>query len=319
MNHVKRLLITSDLHQHARKWDLLVKAAIREQPATVLIAGDLLPKHHGIPGQKRFFPDLRRLLTVLHDQLDVKVLLFLSNDDGHFLEPLVDDLETDRLCVNMNQRIFRDGRLVFCGMNKVRDYPFGYKHYCVPDGDWVSDPIQYCGEGVTFNENGQEQRISDLRRYLLAKPSLVANLNALKSQLQPGEMARSVWLVHQPPASLGMDICADGRKVGSPGVLSFIQDNQPLLGCSGHIHESPHQPGGQWAAKIGNTTWVQPGQMGCDLYYVTVDVADDYVVTNVRHSIFGEAINRLAKDESLPEENGQSKAIRLAHILGMDK
>ena len=316
----KKLLITSDLHQHSEKWNLLVKAAIREQPSAILIAGDLLPKQRGIPAQSRFFPELRSLLTVLRDQLGARVLLFLSNDDGHFLEPLVDNLEADGLCVNMNQRLYRDGGLVFCGMNKVRDYPFGYKHYCVPDGDWVSDPVQYCGEGITFNENGQEQRIPGLRRYLLTKPSLVAHLNALKSQLQPGEMARSVWLVHQPPASLGMDICADGRKVGSPGLLNFIQDNHPLLGCSGHIHESPHQPGGQWAAKIGNTTWVQPGQMGSGLYYVTLDIADDYMVTNLRHSIFGEPINRRhAKDEQLSEESGQLKSTRLAHILGLRK
>lgn len=89
----KKLLITSDLHQHSGKWDLLVKAAIREQSSVVLIAGDLLPKQRGIPAQRRFFPELRSLLAVLHDQLDAKVLLFLSNDDGHFLEPLVDDLE----------------------------------------------------------------------------------------------------------------------------------------------------------------------------------------------------------------------------------
>jgi Icc-related predicted phosphoesterase len=90
MNHVKKLLITSDLHQHAGKWELLVKAATSERPSAVLIAGDLLPKQRGIPAQRRFFPELRSLLTALHDQLDAKVLLFLSNDDGHFLEPLVD-------------------------------------------------------------------------------------------------------------------------------------------------------------------------------------------------------------------------------------
>jgi len=316
----KRLLMTSDLHQHSGKWDLLLKAAIREQPSVILIAGDLLPKQRGIPAQRHFFPELRRLLTVLRDQLGARVLLFLSNDDGHFLESLVDDLETDGLCVNMNQRVYRDGGLVFCGMNKVRDYPFGYKHYCVPDGDWVSDPIQYCGEGITFNEKGQEQRIPDLRRYLLTKPSLVAHLNALKSQLQPGEMARSVWLVHQPPASLGMDICADGRKVGSPGLLKFIQDSQPLLGCSGHIHESPHQPGGQWVAKIGDATWVQPGQMGAGLYYVTLDIADDYVVTNLRHSVFGEPINgTFAKGSQAFERTRIRKANRLAHLLGVEE
>ena len=132
-----RLLIATDLHQHPAKWELLVEATLRERPDTVLIPGDILPKHGGFDGQRRFFPRLRRLLTVMRDQTGACVLLYLSNDDAHFLEPLVDDLESEKLCVNLNQRVHRQTGLVFCGMNKVRDYPFGYKHYCVPDGDWA--------------------------------------------------------------------------------------------------------------------------------------------------------------------------------------
>ncbi len=235
--------------------------------------------------QRRFFPELRRLLTSLRDE--TRVLLYLSNDDGHFLEPLVNELETAGLCVNMNQRVYRADGLVFCGMNKVRDYPFGYKHYCVPDSDWVADPVQFCGEGLTFDERGVEQPIPDLRHYLLAKRSLLEHLDELKAQLKPGEMNRSVWMVHQPPSSLGMDICGNGRQVGSPALLRFIQDNQPLLGCSGHIHESPHQPGGRWAAKVGQTMWIQPGQVDARLHYVTLEITDERMIGSVRHSIFG--------------------------------
>lgn len=213
--------------------------------------------------------------------------MYLANDDGHFLEPDVDELAADGLCVNLNQRVHRENGLVFCGMNKVRDYPFGYKHYCVPDGDWVADPVQYCGEGLTLDENGNEIAIPDLRRYLLGKRSIQAHLQDLKTQLVPGEMSRSIWMVHQPPASLGMDICEDGRQVGSPALLQFIKENQPLLGCSGHIHESPHQSGGQWVAQVGGTTWVQTGQVYDRLHYVTLDVTAKYAVTNVRHSVFG--------------------------------
>ena len=118
------LLITTDLHQHPAKWNLLAKAAAKERPQFVLIAGDILPKDRGISRQGEFFPYLRELLTGIRDQTGARILLFLSNDDGHFLEPLVNELEADNLCVNMNQRVYREADLVFCGMNKVRDYPF---------------------------------------------------------------------------------------------------------------------------------------------------------------------------------------------------
>jgi Icc-related predicted phosphoesterase len=100
-------------------------------------------------------------------------------------------------------------------------------------------------------------------------------------------MARSIWMVHQPPTGLGMDICGDGRQVGSPTVLKLIEDNQPLLGCSGHIHESPYQAGGQWLAQVGRTTWVQPGQMGHRLHAVSLEITPDWSVTDISHSVFG--------------------------------
>jgi len=40
-------------------------------------------------------------------------------------------------------------------------------------------------------------------------------------------------------------------------------------------------------AKIGKTTWVQPGQVNDRLHYVTLDITDEYAVTNLRHSVLG--------------------------------
>jgi hypothetical protein len=48
-------LITSDLLQGIRKWDLLVRVVEQEKPRFVLVAGDLLPKDGGFEGQRRFF------------------------------------------------------------------------------------------------------------------------------------------------------------------------------------------------------------------------------------------------------------------------
>lgn len=282
-----KLIATTDLHQHSAKWELLVSAIVEKKPDTVLIAGDLLPKYGGFLEQREFFPELRKLLARVRDEAGSQVLLYLCNDDAHYLEPLVDELEGAGLCINMAQRVYRTDGLVYCGMNRVRDYPFGYKHYCVPDGDWVVDPVQFCGEGITFDENGEEVEISNLRQYLLAKPSIREHLEQLKGQLQPGEMERSIWIVHQPPAALRMDLCGNGKLAGSPALLRFIEDNQPLLGLSGHIHESPHRPAGQWLAEVGRTTWVQPGQVYDRLHYVTMEIGDGPAVTNVRHSIFG--------------------------------
>lgn len=282
-----KLVITADLHQRPAKWDDLVVAVKAERPRFVLIAGDLLPKAATFNQQKAFFKLMRDWFRGMKEPGPVTVLTYLGNDDAHVLEPLLDRLQVEGLCVNLNGRVHREEGLVCCGMNKVRDYPFGYKHWCAPDGDYVACAQQYCGQGLTLDERGNYVRLSNLVQYLSAKPPIADELNRLKAQLNSGEMERSVWMVHQPPSGLGMDICGDGRQVGSPTVLKFIQKNQPVLGCSGHIHESPYQPGGRWVAQVGRTVWVQPGQVDYKLHYVSLEISGEFLVSKVRHSIFG--------------------------------
>ena len=232
-----KMILTSDLHQMISKWDDLAGVVELELPRFVLIAGDLLPKDGGHKAQKDFFPIMRRHLQRMKEAASLTVFLYLGNDDHHILETRLDALESEGLCVNLNDRVHREDGLVFCGMNKVRDYPFGYKHWCASDGDYFKCPEQFCDEGLTLDNDGNFVRIENLLAHLSAKPSLEEELEHVKQQLRPGEMERSIWMIHQPPSSVGMDICGDGRQVGSPTVLKFIRKNQPLLGCSGHIHE----------------------------------------------------------------------------------
>lgn len=217
-----KLLITSDLHQRMAKWSDLMPVVETERPRFVLIAGDLLPKDT-FKQQKAFFAEMRRLFQALKQFGPVTLLTYLGNDDAHVLEPLLDELEAEGLCINLNGRIHREDGLIFCGMNKVRDYPFGYKHWCVPDGDYVACPQQYCGEGLTLDARGNYFPLANLVEHLSAKPSIGDELHRLKEQLRAGEMERSIWMVHQPPTGLGMDICGDGKPVGSPTLLKFIR------------------------------------------------------------------------------------------------
>ncbi len=281
-----KLILTSDLHQRIQKWGDLVSAVQREKPGFVLIAGDLLPKVEAVSQQGEFFPEMGRCLQAMRQAGPVTILTFLGNDDAHILEPRLDDLAAKGLCVNLNGRVHREEGLVFCGMNKVRDYPFGYKHWCARDGNYIACPQQYCGEGLKIDQHGNFVPLANLVAYLSAKPSIGDELNRVKEQLQPREIERSIWMVHQPPSGLGMDICGDRRQVGSPTVLNLIEDHQPLLGCSGHIHESPYQPDGRWMAQVGRTTWVQPGQIGHRLHYACVELGDDLEVMGIRHSVF---------------------------------
>jgi len=96
----------------------------------------------------------------------------------------------------------------------------------------------------------------------------------------------------QPPAELGMDICDTLEQVGSPAVPEFARVNQPLLGCSGHIPESPYQHGGRWMEQLGRTVWLQAGQMVHRLHYVRVELSGEGMVGDCWHSVLRSAQSR---------------------------
>ena len=88
---------------------------------------------------------------------------------------------------------------------------------------------------------------------------------------KPENMSKSIYVVHMPPANLGLGTVASGADVGSQAVYEFTKANQPLLLLSGHIHESP-QVSGIWRAELGSTVCIQPGQQE-DLTYVNIDLS----------------------------------------------
>ena len=74
-----------------------------------------------------------------------------------------------------------------------------------------------------------------------------------------------VLVTHQPAWGTDVDLQAAARHKGSCSVRSFIEDYQPLLAVSGHIHEA-------WGIdQIGSTLLVNPGPFrnGC---YATIDI-----------------------------------------------
>lgn len=65
---------------------------------------------------------------------------------------------------------------------------------------------------------------------------------------------RWVWIYHWPP--LGSPTCWTGRThYGDPDVAGWINEYQPDVVLTGHVHDPPFKPAGSWADRIG-ATWV---------------------------------------------------------------
>jgi len=124
------------------------------------------------------------------------------------------------------------------------------------------------GSGLLSTANGMEE-IEDWFALARTLPSMKDELERLP---EPRDAKQAVYVIHMPPANLGLDHCHSGEKVGSKAVYSFLEERQPLLSLHGHIHESPKMSG-IWNNCIGDTICVQPGQTEF-LSYIIIDLDD---------------------------------------------
>ena len=84
-----------------------------------------------------------------------------------------------------------------------------------------------------------------------------------------------ILVSHTPPFQTKTDKLSNGVHVGSTAVRTFIEQHQPLLCMSGHIHESSGQD------KIGRTLILNPGMIK-DGGYMEVDVENNELSATLR-------------------------------------
>lgn len=72
-----------------------------------------------------------------------------------------------------------------------------------------------------------------------------------------------IMVSHQPPYNTINDQVSPGVHVGSKSIRKFIEERQPLVCFTGHIHE------GTGIDHIGNTAIVNPGPAGKGTYVLT--------------------------------------------------
>ena len=102
-----------------------------------------------------------------------------------------------------------------------------------------------------------------------------------KSQAAVGEQlardaarrpARWVWVYHAPPEGSPTS-WSGSRSYGDKVLRAWIEEHQPDLVLSGHIHQSPFVPKGSWADRIGRTWNFNAGhQVGPIPSHVVLDL-----------------------------------------------
>lgn len=271
-----KLLYTTDLHGNKDKYALVFSEAMRHEANVVINGGDLLPASNDskiFKWQSEFFNYLKKHFAGF-EKREIYYLCLLSNDDLSIYDERLEQICLhSRYIKNIAQRKIEIKGYGFIGMNLVVDYSFRIKDRCRRDTREYQIGIQY-GTALLSTHDGFK-KINDWELYISALPTIEDELNNLP---KPLNINNAIYVIHMPPAGLNLDVCSDGRKVGSRAVYNFLLKNQPRISLHGHIHESP-EISGIWKANIGKTICIQPGQTG-NLTYVLIDLATNNIDIN---------------------------------------
>jgi Icc-related predicted phosphoesterase len=271
-----KILFVTDLHGSTWKYDKLYRVAQWFKADVVVNSGDMLPKNSDLFQQDKFIIHYLNKHFQQFEEAKIHYLCYLGNDDLKIFDPVFE--ETCRqyeFVSNVAQRRITIQDIEFIGMNWVVDYPFRLKDRCRMDTvDYLFQP-QY-GTGVLSTAQGWEE-LANWLEYAQSLPTIADELENLP---YPQNMEHSIYIVHMPPAYLGLDVCGHGEEVGSKALYNFLKTHQPKLSLHGHIHESP-EVSGTWKARLGKTICIQPGQM-FKFTFVTIDLDRMEIV---RHTI----------------------------------
>jgi Icc-related predicted phosphoesterase len=279
-----RFLYVTDLHGNRRLYEAAAEAALRLEVSLVVNGGDMLPKlgdEDLISNERLFFGWLRTHLHALKDR-GISYISMFGNDDCAVLLPELDRLKAEGLIERLDLGWIEHRGRHFIGFPWVPDTPFLLKDWSLLDSKGWQVPRQF-GPVLVSTARGFKEVGMPAQAYL-AKMETIRERLAKPPYSTPPDPARSVFVMHAPPSGSRLDLCWDGRAVGSDAGRDYIVRMGFPLSLHGHIHEAPGSNGGTWAALVGDTTAVNPGAEGAPSW-VLVDTDS----RTLRHATRGEA------------------------------
>ncbi|MHA2282135.1 MAG: metallophosphoesterase family protein [Promethearchaeota archaeon] len=267
-----KLLYVTDIHGIEWKHEKIFQIASSVKPDVVINGGDMLIFRGNLMHQDKFITGFLDEYFSRFESMGIYFLGQLGNDDLRIFDDLFQQTcDKYSYVENIAQRRFQieGSKYEFIGMNWVSDLPFGLKDRARKDIIDFEFPKQI-GKQYLSTPNGFK-RLEDWISYVESLPTIEDEIRKL---VKPSDMNNTIYVFHNPPANLDLDVVFDGRRVGSRAEYAFLKENQPKLSLHGHIHESPNVSG-KWHSQIGNTICVQPGQTQQNedsLIYVVIDL-----------------------------------------------
>lgn len=277
------ILYSSDIHGNHRLYKELLSIAQQQKVEALILGGDLLPKNFDkstyISAQEEFLKNWFHGYLQKFKNSGIKVFGIMGNDDAASLSPIFESFEKEGLFTFLNGRLATWKGLELIGFPCVPATPFVLKDWELLDYDGMKIPHQL-DKPVISSANGLEL-VSNLNEIMKIKGTIRQALALLPI---PNNPQKTIYVIHSPPSDLGLDMCEDGKCVGSVSVRGFLKKMNPLISLHGHIHESPRTNRGLYCTSSSGWFAVQPGQVGRSVCAVIFD--SDNPVGTIRHTIY---------------------------------
>lgn len=270
-----KCFLVADLHGFTEQYKKLFDAILQHKPDAVFMAGDLLPAT-SVYGRERsdnflktfFIPALRKLKAELKAYYP-QIFLILGNDDPRCEEVHLLKAEEEALLHYMHNKLIEWKGYQVMGLSYIPPTPFLLK-------DWERyDVSRFVDPGCTHPMEGHHtvEPLEDVHYFTIEE-----NLQYLSKGIFPSKL---ICLFHSPPYQSNLDRAdLDGQMidyvpfdvhVGSIAIQRFFQQQQPLLGLHGHVHESS-QLTGNWQDSIDRTRVFSAAWDGPELALVVFDL-----------------------------------------------
>jgi Icc-related predicted phosphoesterase len=248
---------TSDLHGQSDFYEQALAMAIERRPRALIVGGDLGPHAHGDGGVRRQRLFLEGFLLEFARRLreaapEVTLMLMNGNDDWAGNQDVLEQHDGG-LWRALHDRVIELDGVRVAGLSWVPITPFGIKDWERWEDGAPETPAQLSG-WVSEGAEVREFSFDPAHR----APTIAGALDHLAARTPAAE---TVFVLHSPARDTRCDMTHSRMHVGSRAIRRFVEQHQPPLVLSGHIHESP-RVSGAWRDTIGRTTVVNPGQFG---------------------------------------------------------
>ncbi len=253
---VTKVLFASDFHGQTSAYAGLVDFARARTPNAVVLGGDLLPfpniGEDALEVQRRFVADELHVVLTTLAEYGVDAYAIHGNDDWAAalgeLERLADEGWV-RLIHKRSAKLAEGWSIAGLGLVPVT--PFYMKDFDRRDHPgWqpaVEPPV------VMLSDDGAVRE--DTLDTVMARPTIQEELAELVELSDP---ARTVYVVHTPPADCQLDVMHGGHHIGSQALRRFLEKHRPPYSLHGHVHESSELTGAIHD-RVGPTLSVNPG------------------------------------------------------------